>query len=113
MLGVSFDECIPPDAQSTLGLSSGLLFASPIPAKYSIPKDKMDVIIAQALQDAEKVGAAGKDNTPFVLSRIRELTHGKTVTANRSLIERNVIRGTNIAVQLAALEIESHGSPDG
>lgn len=73
----------------------------------------MDTIIAQALQDADKVGATGKDNTPFVLSRIRELTHGDTVTANRFLIEENVIRGSRIAVQLAALEIESHRSPDG
>ncbi|MCJ1261466.1 hypothetical protein MMC22_001330 [Lobaria immixta] len=100
-------------AQSTLGLSSGLLFASPISAKFSIPKEKMDIVIAQALQDADKVGATGKDNTPFVLSRIRELTHGDTVTANRFLIEENVIRGTRIAVQLATLEIESHRSPDG
>lgn len=113
MWGVSFDGCIPPDAQSTLGLSSGLLFASPISAEFSIPKAKMDVIIAQALRDAERAGATGKDNTPFVLSRIRKLTHGDTVTANRSLIEENVIRGTNIAIQLAALEFESHRSPDG
>lgn len=73
----------------------------------------MDLIIAQALQDAEKAGATGKDNTPFILSRIRELTHGDTVSANRSLIKENVIRGTNIAVQLAALETECHRSPDG
>lgn len=72
----------------------------------------MDVVIAQALEDAEKSGATGKENTPFILSRIRELTHGDTVAANRSLIEENVIRGTNIAVQLAALETESHRSPD-
>lgn len=104
---------MPPDAQSALGLSSGLLFANPISAKFSIPKEKMDVIIAQALQDAGTAGATGKDNTPFVLSRIRELTHGDTVTANRSLIEANVIRGTKIAVQYAALETESHRSPKG
>ena len=73
----------------------------------------MDVIITQALQDADKAGATGKDNTPFVLSRIRELTHGDTVTANRSLIEENVIRGTKIAVQLADLEAGSDNSPFG
>ena len=84
-------------------LKSGLLFANPIPAEHSIPKAKIDAIILQALQDAKAAGSKGNQNTPFVLQRIRELTQGGSVTANRALIESNVLRGTRIAVELSKL----------
>lgn len=67
--------------------------------------------MAQAIQDAEKRGVTGSQNTPFILSKIREITHGDTVIANRSLIEENVIRGTRVAVELSALELEEQGAP--
>lgn len=69
----------------------------------------MDVIMAQAIHEAEEQGALGSDNTPFILRRIREITGGQTVTANRALIEANVIRGTKVAVELAKLERNEHG----
>lgn len=90
-----------------LGLTSGLLFANPIPAQHSIPKPQMDAIMGQAVLDAEKSGSTGSDNTPFVLTRIRELTRGQTTTANHALVEANVVRGTKIACELANLEAES------
>ena len=60
--------------------------------------------MAQAIREAEEQGASGSDNTPYILRRIREVTGGQTVTANRALIEANVIRGTKVAVELAKLE---------
>lgn len=65
----------------------------------------------QAIQDAEKRGVTGSENTPFILSKIREITHGDTVNANRSLVEENIKRGTRVAVELAALELEEQGAP--
>lgn len=64
----------------------------------------MDTIIAQALRDARESGAVGSGNTPFVLKRIREITKGESVTANRALVEANVTRGTKVAIHLANLE---------
>ncbi|KAL8818101.1 MAG: hypothetical protein Q9223_003196 [Gallowayella weberi] len=95
-------------AQSSLPLSSGLLFANPVPSQYSIPKAQMDTIIAQAILDAKNSGSTGSDNTPFILARIRELTAGQTVMVNRALVEANVIRGTRVACELSMLE-GSHG----
>ncbi|KAL8967307.1 MAG: hypothetical protein Q9197_005497 [Variospora fuerteventurae] len=91
-------------AQSALGLSSGLLFANPVPAQDSIPRSRMDVIMAQAISDAVESGSTGSDNTPFILARIRELTEGQTIKANRALIEANVLRGTKVACELAKLQ---------
>ena len=69
----------------------------------------MDGVIVQALRDAEAFGAFGKDNTPFVLKRIREITGGSSVTANRVLVESNVARGTKVAVHLARMRLaEEH-----
>lgn len=91
-------------AQSKLGIQSGLLFASPIPKEYSVPQSVMDQIIADAIKEAEKHGASGSDNTPFILDYIHRLTEGGSISANRKLVENNVIRGSKVAVALANLE---------
>lgn len=88
------------DAQSSLGLQSGIHFANPISEMYSI---SIDSIITQALKEAEVLGVTGNNNTPFILDKIRELTRGDTVTVNRSLVEGNVVRGAKVAVELAKL----------
>lgn len=72
----------------------------------------MDEVIAQALEEAEKFGINGSGVTPFVLEKIRSLTRGDATAANRSLIERNVIRGTKVAVELAAIENQCIGKPN-
>jgi pseudouridine-5'-phosphate glycosidase/pseudouridine kinase len=96
-------------AQSVLPLTSGLLFANPIPEEHSLTESKMNNIMKQAIQLARENNVHGSDETPFILSKIRELTDGSTVTANRSLVENNVLRGTKVAVELAKLELEDCG----
>ncbi|KAI4216964.1 MAG: hypothetical protein LQ351_000913 [Letrouitia transgressa] len=100
------------DAQHSLGLSTGMLFANPIPEKHSIAKLQMDTVMAQAIQDADASGFVGSDNTPFILKRIRDLTGGQTVTANRALVEANVVRGTKVAVELSKLQAAGGRSID-
>lgn len=84
------------------------MFANPIAEKDSIAEAKIDVTITQALEEAKKLGIEGSENTPFVLKRIRELSHGETVIANTSLVKSNVIRGTKVAVELAELYRQSY-----
>ncbi|KAI9720664.1 MAG: hypothetical protein M1812_002844 [Candelaria pacifica] len=96
-------------AHSSLSLTSGLLLANPIPSKNSIAKSEMDNIIATAINDAEAHGITGNAQTPFILERIRNLTNGRSVEANRALVSNNVIRGTQVAVELAKLEREGAG----
>ncbi|KAL2817411.1 Indigoidine synthase A like protein-domain-containing protein [Aspergillus granulosus] len=91
-------------AQSKLPVSSGILFANPVSEEHSIPKDEMDVIIEEAVRLADVEGYHGSDNTPFVLAKIKELSGGKTVVANRALVEANVKRATRVAVELSKLE---------
>ncbi|EMD66269.1 hypothetical protein COCSADRAFT_137719 [Bipolaris sorokiniana ND90Pr] len=91
-------------AQHTLQISSGLLFANPVPTEFAIPKEEMDVVIEEALRQANAANISGKDNTPFVLAKIKELTKGKSIPANRALIESNVKRAAIVARELAILE---------
>ena len=93
-------------------LSSGMLFANPIPEEHSLSKDEMDRIMAIAVDEANQIQISGNENTPFILRRIRELTKGATVDANRALVLANVIRGTKVAVELAKLELDNQGVLD-
>jgi|TARA_R110002003_G_scaffold63_12_gene5874 pseudouridine-5'-phosphate glycosidase/pseudouridine kinase len=75
-----------------------------VPIEFAIPKEEMDVVIAEALRQADASAVSGKDNTPFVLNKIKELTKGKSIPANRALIESNVKRASIVARELAILE---------
>ena len=96
-------------AQSRFPLQSGLHFANPVPEIAGIAKEEMDVIITKAVAMAEESGIGGSDNTPFVLRKIKELSEGRSVTANKALVEANVVRGTKVAVELAKLELKEKG----
>ncbi|KAL4927396.1 pseudouridine-5'-phosphate glycosidase/carbohydrate kinase family protein [Aspergillus undulatus] len=91
-------------AQSRLPVSSGILFANPVPAEHSIPQSEIDAAIDEAVRLADLEGHHGSDNTPFILAKIKHLSGGKSVTANRALIEANVKRATRVAVELSKLE---------
>ncbi|KAJ5415468.1 hypothetical protein N7465_004163 [Penicillium sp. CMV-2018d] len=91
-------------AQSKLPVASGIHFANPVPLEHSIPKAEMDLVIEEAIRLSHVEGYHGSDNTPFVLAKIKELSGGKSVVANRALVESNVKRATLVAVELAKLE---------
>ncbi|KAJ5102797.1 Pseudouridine-5'-phosphate glycosidase [Penicillium argentinense] len=97
-------------AQSKLPVHSGIHFANPVPHEASVAKAEMDRIIEEAVRLADVEGYNGSDNTPFVLAKIKELSGGKSVIANRALIESNVKRATQVAVELAKLEDLDRGS---
>jgi pseudouridine-5'-phosphate glycosidase/pseudouridine kinase len=64
----------------------------------------MDSIIEEAIRQANESGASGKDNTPFILNKVKELSKGASIPANRALIESNVKRATIVARELSILE---------
>lgn len=82
-----------------------MLFGNPIPEEFSIPKAEIDIAINQAVQEAAEQGIHGHANTPFILARIKDLTEGRSIPANRALIESNVTMATKVAVELAALSM--------
>jgi len=91
------------DAAWSLGLTSGLVVAHPIPEADEIPTDEISGVIAQALADLDERGIGGRDATPYLLGRIVELTDGASLTANIALVRENARVGAEIAVRYAAL----------
>lgn len=94
-------------SQERLGIESGMLFANPIPEEVSIPSVEMAAAIEQAVREAIGKGFTGSNNTPFILSRLKELTGEKTVAANKALVRANIIRATQIAVELSKMLSDS------
>ena len=87
--------------RTRLGLSGGQLVANPIPEAAAIAQTEIDPIIAKALAEAEAQGIAAKEVTPFLLSRIFNLTDGRSLTANIALVENNARLASAIARELA------------
>ncbi len=84
-------------ARQTLGIAGGLLVANPIPSESEIPQSEMTVYIRQALGDAEIAGVRGKAVTPWLLSRMLEITGGRSLVANIALVENNARLAAKIA----------------
>lgn len=91
------------DAKWSLGLKGGMVIANPIPAEYEMDPDKIDAAITQALGEAEKKGIKGKETTPFLLDRVKQLTGGDSLESNIELVYNNARVGTAIAVEMAKL----------
>jgi len=83
-----------------LGLSGGIVIGNPVPATDAMPKTEIDGIIAQALNEAERNGIAGKAVTPYLLDRIKLLTEGRSLATNIALVKNNARLGAELAIAL-------------
>jgi len=84
-----------------MGLNSAVLVTNPIPKLTAIPKNVMDPIIDKASEEAKQKGIHGQALTPFLLQRINELTDGRSLQANLSLLLNNARLAAQIARVLA------------
>ncbi|WP_040285397.1 pseudouridine-5'-phosphate glycosidase [Sporosarcina koreensis] len=84
-----------------LGLTGGAVIANPIPEADEIDPDLINRIIEQALAEAKENNIKGKDVTPFMLAKVKELTEGKSLDANIALVKHNAVVGAKIAVALS------------
>lgn len=83
-----------------LGLKGGVLITNPIPEQHEFKKELIDEYIEEALRQADEQGISGKDTTPFLLAKIKELTKGKSLESNIELVFNNARLGSEIAVEL-------------
>ncbi len=88
-------------SKNLLGLGGGILVANPVPEADEIPAGEMSHLIDRAVADAGAKGVSGKGVTPFILSRMLELTEGRSLATNVALIRNNAALAAEIAVALA------------
>jgi pseudouridine-5'-phosphate glycosidase len=87
-----------------VGLQSAILVANPIPVADAIPASEMEPIIRKASEEAQAKKIHGKELTPFLLQRISELTLGKSMASNLSLLLNNARLAAQIAGALRVSE---------
>jgi len=83
------------------GHSGGLLVTCPIPTEHALAPFRAESAIATALQEADEQHVQGARLTPFLLSRVGELTGGESVAANKALLLNNASVSAKIACSLA------------
>jgi len=83
-----------------LGLSGGMLVTNPIPEEYSMDPEYINRNIADAIDEANRLGIKGKETTPFLLDKIQKLTGGDSLKSNIQLVFNNARLGAAIATEL-------------
>jgi pseudouridine-5'-phosphate glycosidase len=78
----------------------GLLIANPIPHDHALEEAEIEGRIAEAVAEAKAQGVGKKEATPFLLSRMVELTGGRSLEANIALIKNNAMLAAQAAVEL-------------
>jgi pseudouridine-5'-phosphate glycosidase len=86
----------------SLGLDGGVVIANPIPREHALNRKTMVQVNETAVREALEGGVTGKDLTPYLLSRVDELTGGRSLVANRELMLNNARVGADIAIALGA-----------
>jgi pseudouridine-5'-phosphate glycosidase len=86
-----------------LGLGGGVVIANPIAEADAMDKEVIDAAIAQALTEARTLGVKGKEVTPFLLAKVKELTGGESLESNIALVLSNARLAGAIAVEYARL----------
>ena len=86
-----------------LGLTGGVVIANPIPEEYAMEYELISAAIESALTEADEKGIKGKETTPFLLAKVKEITGGKSLNANIQLVYNNAKLGAEIAVEMVKL----------
>ena len=86
-----------------LNIDGGVLVTNPIPDEYSMDKDFINQKIDEAIEKMNKEGIIGKDQTPFLLKTIVELTGGSSLESNIKLVYNNCHLAAAIAKAYASL----------
>ena len=87
-------------AKQRLGLPGGLLVTVPIPAADEIPAGEIAPAIEQAVAEAAAQGLRSAAVTPFLLTRLAEITGERSLRANLALLQNNARVAAAIAVAL-------------
>jgi len=87
-------------AKKVLNIEGAILVANPIQQEHVIAESEVQGYIDQALNECFEKGISGKNVTPYLLSRVAQLSNGKTLKANIELLKNNAELACQIAREL-------------
>ena len=82
-------------------LDGGVVIANPVPKAHALDEQVMKNAIEQALSVQQKAGIKGKESTPFLLAKVKELTHGESLVSNIELVLNNARLAAQIAQKMS------------
>ncbi len=83
-----------------LNLKGGVVITNPIPKDKQLDFEVMKNAIDKALIEEQELGIKGKDSTPFLLGKVKQLTDGLSLDANIELVYNNAKLAAQIAKEL-------------
>ncbi len=86
-----------------MGLGGGMLVTNPIPEEFSMNHEIINKAIDEAVEEANKLGIHGKETTPFLLAKIKDLTGGDSLASNIQLVYNNARLAAKTAGELCKL----------
>jgi pseudouridine-5'-phosphate glycosidase len=89
-----------------LGLKGGIVVANPIPEAFSMDHNVINEAIEKALLEANEKSVRGQDVTPFLLSKIKDITGGDSLESNIELVYNNA----KLAAQIARFYVKGSTS---
>ena len=90
-------------AQRALGLQSAILVTVPVPEDDALDSKIAELAINQATREADEAGITGPASTPWLLTRVKDLTEGRSLKANISLLKNNARVAGAIAASLSEI----------
>lgn len=93
-----------------LGLNGGIVIGNPIPEQFQMDYDTINSAIEKALKEADEKGVKGKEITPFLLAKVKDITGGASLDANIHLVYNNVKVAARLAVELSKLAASDKAS---
>ena len=84
-----------------LSIDGGVLVTNPIPLAFELESSVMNEAISLAIIEADNENITGKKITPYLLSKVNEITKGKSLDANIKLIKNNADLAAKISVHYA------------
>ena len=76
-------------AQRELDMRGGMLVTNPIPEEYSMDFDVINRAIDQAISESVRDGIHGKETTPYLLAKVKDITGGDSLASNIRLVYNN------------------------
>ncbi|NLC40273.1 MAG: pseudouridine-5'-phosphate glycosidase [Clostridiaceae bacterium] len=90
-------------AKWDMNLKGGIVVSNPIPEEDELDPALINKAIDDAVEEAEAQGIHGKESTPFLLAKVKDITEGDSLIANIALVYNNSRLAAQLAVELAKL----------
>jgi len=90
-------------AKWELGLVGGVVIANPVPDADAMDQAAIDRAIELALSEAAREGVKGKEVTPFLLAKVKDLTGGESLESNIALVLNNARLAARVAAEYSKI----------